>query len=310
MASLTQFVEEWSNGHDYIIARTSGSTGAPKEIRLLKSDMSVSAAATNGFFGINESSTLALPLSLDYIAGKMMAVRAFLAGANLLELPVSNSVALAGPVDLLSVVPTQMEWMLNNLQLSKPHLAKAILIGGAPVSPTLEAGIADAGLNAWLGYGMTETCSHVALRKIGEGNTFKAMPGISFSIDSRGCLAVHSSRFSWQELVTNDMAELVSPTEFRWLGRYDNVVNSGGLKLHPEILENLYRKHLPELPPFFLHGEPDERLGQRLVMTAEPASVDLLALLRNCGIEHRLLPKRIITVDRLPMGNNGKLKRK
>lgn len=305
--NVSDFMAEWRGGAPYVEARTSGSTGTPKPVRLLKSDMMVSARATNEFFGISAGSVLALPLSPDYIAGKMMAVRACLARCRLLELPVSNTVILDEPVDLLAVVPSQLESLLR--QPRSASLIRNLLIGGAPVSDAMSRRIVDAGFNAWLGYGMTETCSHVALRWLGDGDIFTAMPGVSFSTDSRGCLVINSDKYSWSTLVTNDVVTLHSTEKFTWLGRADNVIISGGLKLHPEQLEVMYRHSCPWLPEFFLTGEPDTRWGTRLVMVAVNPVADTLDRLRACISDHKVLPGRVISVDSLPRTENGKLKR-
>lgn len=300
------FIREWNGAEPYVKACTSGSTGSPKEIRLLKSDMTASAEATNSFFGIGCDSVLGLPLSCSYIAGKMMAVRALTARCRLVELPVSNDILLNEHFDLLSVVPSQLGSLLKDAALI--HKVGNLLIGGAPLSPGQEKAVAASGVRAWLGYGMTETCSHVALRRVGGDGVFHAMPGIRFSADVRGCLVIESDRFSWKKLVTNDVAELLTPRSFRWIGRADNVVNSGGVKLNPEQLEMLYREAVPELPPFYLVGEPDEVLGQRLVMVAEKgfSGYDVL---RNKIADHKLLPRRIAEVDMLPATPGGKIAR-
>lgn len=307
MASVRDFLSEWRDSKPYIEARTSGSTGTPKSIRLLKDDMLQSAKATNEFFGIGRDSVLGLPLSVGYIAGKMMVVRAQLAGCRLLELPVSNHVEVNTPVDLLSVVPTQLDSLLD--QANSEKLIRNLLIGGAPLSAEYERRLLSRGFSAWLGYGMTETCSHVAIRRIGEDDVFHAMPGISFSHDDRGCLIVNSPSFSWHELATNDVVELLSPTAFRWLGRYDNVVNSGGVKLHPEALEKEYRRLIPDLPDFFLMGEPDEVLGQHLVMVMENPPAGIVENIKARLLDRKTAPKRLVAVAALPRGANGKVRR-
>lgn len=298
MATLTDFLEEWHSDEDFVVAHTSGSTGTPKEIHLPKCDMRVSALATNAFFGINKDSVMALPLSLDYIAGKMMAVRAQLAGCHLIELPVSNRIGLPCQIDLLPVVPSQLPSLIENAEA--PALIRNLLIGGAPLSEAMTEELVRCGFNAWLGYGMTETCSHVALRKIGEPPLFHAMPGLSFDTDSRGCLVINSEKYTWRQLVTNDIVRLEGKDCFEWLGRYDNVVNSGGVKIHPEILEKEIQNLIPDIPPFYLVGETDEKWGQRLVMVVEKAPDGLYEKLKALLPDRKTMPKRIISVSQLP----------
>ncbi len=298
MATIADFMREWESDSSYIIAHTSGSTGAPKEIRLLKSDMLASASATNDFFGIGPASVLALPLSPDYIAGKMMAVRAWLAGAVLLELPVSNNIVLDRDVDLLAVVPSQIPSLLANGSINN---VKNLLVGGAPLPDDLSARLIAGGVRAYVGYGMTETCSHVALRHVGDG-MYHAMPGITFSQDERGCLVIESDRFSWRRLVTNDVVQLADDGRFCWLGRADNVIISGGLKIHPELLEAEIRHLFPDMPPFYITKEPDQRWGEVPVLVTEPgAHVITTDILKLRLSDPRHTPARIISIPALPV---------
>ncbi len=211
MATLSEFLAEWHSPDQYVQAHTSGSTGTPKPIRLLKADMQLSARATNSFFSIGEHSVLASPLSFGYIAGKMMAVRAIEAHCALVPLPVSNRIELPDTlphVDLLPIVPSQIESLL-----AQPAYAARIshvLVGGAAPSPTQCWALTDAGYRAYISFGMTETCSHVALARADDTTrTFHAMPGISFSTDSRGCLAIEAPHFSFSRLQTKDRKSVV-----------------------------------------------------------------------------------------------------
>lgn len=300
MATLNDFLRQWDSPEPFVEAHTSGSTGTPKLIRLLKSDMRVSARATNAFFGINSRSVLANPLSADYIAGKMMAVRAREAGCRLVELPVANEVRLTEPVDLLAVVPSQIPSLIAD---GTVRLARNILAGGAPLPAELAARLGD---NAFVGYGMTETCSHVALRRVHD-TEYTAMSTVRFETDGRGCLVILSDEFSWGRLVTNDMVRLIGPRKFEWLGRADNVINSGGLKIHPERLEAEIRSLVPDAPDFYIVGVPDVRWGSVAVIVAE-GPLDLPAIKpRLCN--PRTCPKEVIAVERLPRTSNGKLRR-
>lgn len=303
MDALTAFYREWDSADDFVRAHTSGSTGEPKPVRLLKADMLVSARATNGFFGLGPDSVLALPLSLDYIAGKMMAVRARMAGCSLLCLPVSNEVTLTGPVDLLAVVPSQVPSLLR--ERGGARYARNLLVGGAALPVTTERRLLDAGVRAFVGYGMTETCSHVALRRVGS-DLYEAMPGIRFESDPRGCLAIVSENFSWRRLVTNDVVSFEGPRAFRWLGRADNVINSGGIKIHPELLEAEINSLVPGMAPFYVVGEPDYRWGECAVMVAERGATEPdLRVLKSLLADSRHCPKRVVYVDTLPRTPGG-----
>ncbi|MDE6495324.1 MAG: AMP-binding protein, partial [Duncaniella sp.] len=223
------FMAEWRNGCDYVVVHTSGSTGRPKEIRLLKSDMLVSAKATNEFFGIGADSLLVLPLSPDYIAGKMLLVRAAVAGAKVrVENPSREPLSGYFPptaIDLVPIVPAQIDGLLSSKSLP---MIKNVIVGGAPMSAEDERKLVESGVNAYATFGMTETCSHVALRRVGEAQ-YVALPGFRFSTDDRQCLVVESDRMSFGRLVTNYFVEVIDGSRFVWVGRFDNVIITGAL---------------------------------------------------------------------------------
>lgn len=305
------FVAEWLSADPFVVAHTSGSTGAPKRIRLLKADMEASARATNAFFGLGPGSLAALPLSEEYIAGKMMVVRGIVGAYRVVRLPVSNAVVLPddGSVfDLVPVVPSQARGLLRHPEYARR--IRNLLVGGAMPEATVLRDLCRAGFRTWISYGMTETCSHVALARADDASlTFRAMPGVSFGADGAGRLVICAGAFSWRRLATNDVVELCGPHAFRWRGRADNVINSGGLKLHPEELERLYAPFLHGRA-FYVAGRPDERWGHAAALVVE-GDVDgdavMDALRRN--IDHRMCPKSIETVPEIPRTKNGKIKR-
>lgn len=308
---VNDFLRQWHDSSDYIVAHTSGSTGAPKEIRLLKADMRASARATNAYFGISGTSTLALPLSPDYIAGKMMIVRALEARCRLAILPVSNTIVLDEHVDLISVVPSQTFSLIDQSQLARK--IGAVLIGGAAPSPGQLAGLRDAGYRAWVSYGMTETCSHVALRdvSISDDSPYQAVPGVTFSLDDRGCLVVHCSHMSVGTLVTNDVCTLLSSTEFRWRGRADGVIVSGGIKIIPEEIEARLVPGMGAIP-FYIAGRPHGKWGHVPVLVAE-ATEDMRgrieAAVASAPLSAVERPRTIELHTSLPRTTSGKLRR-
>lgn len=306
--------DEFLDARDFVTARTSGSTGTPKEIRLLKRDMIVSARATCRFFGIDSRSVMVCPLSADYIAGKMMIVRALVSGARLRMIrPAASPLQNLGPfegegrVALLPVVPAQVEPLLDDARLG---LVDNLLIGGGQLPPPLAARIASLGISAWESYGMTETCSHVALRRVGS-DRFTAMPGVSFSTDPRGCLVVDIPAMSIGRVVTNDIVELLSQGQFRWLGRHDNVINSGGVKIHPETDERLLAPALGA-SRFYITSRPSPRWGREAVMVVIDSPLtdaDILAACRALLPRHHQ-PKAIIRDPAPSFTPSGKLKRR
>lgn len=309
MEQLRDFLAEWQSEEPIIRAHTSGSTGKPKEISLLKTDMLLSARNTNSFFGIDSHSVLGLPLSIDYIAGKMMVVRSLLADCRLRLFPVSNSFTIDERVDLLSVVPSQVVSLIRDAK-SLGNVSN-LLIGGAALNSKLEHEIINAGVRAYIGYGMTETCSHVALRRLGDkSKAYLAMPGIRFSTDYRGCLVIHSSDFSWKSIVTNDIVELLNDCSFVWRGRFDNVINSGGIKLHPEEIEKGLSTIIDN--PFYIVGHPSDKWGECVALVVEGGHADLQMIegrLAELNLPKGWKPTIVVGVEALPRTANGKIRR-
>lgn len=307
-----EFIDEWRNPEEFITANTSGSTGQPKIIRLSKEFVSASAKRTNNYFSINRRSRLHSCISPDFIGGKLMAVRTEISGAELSwETPSNEPLKHFSPddiIDLLAVVPSQVPFILDNIRVM-PQI-KAMIIGGAPLPAKLRKRIIDCRLNAYETYGMTETASHIALKKIDNQNgNFISFPDISVSNDKRGCLKIQFN--SGEEFVTNDLAEIISEKEFLIKGRIDNVINTGGKKISAEELESkisgLLDKH------YMIKGEPDEKWGEKIVLMIEDkgstiSEGELLLKMREL-LESWQIPKDIIIVEELPRTPNGKLQR-
>lgn len=283
-----EFVRQWNDPSiTHIAAHTSGTTGTPKEIYLSKSDMVASARATCSYFSIGASSVMVCPLSASYIAGKMMIVRAIISGATLYFEPPSSEPLIGvryPPIDLLPIVPAQIPAIAGNRDIT----IKNIIVGGAPISPEMERLLAELPARSFATYGMTETCSHIALRPIGNTDSlYYAMPGISFTSDCRGCLVVNASGYSFGSLTTNDIVALHSPISFSWLGRTDNVIITGGIKVHPEQLE----KKIAEIVdrPFYITSAPDARWGSIIVICME-GMPDYGMEIHLAQLFHKILP--------------------
>ncbi|MDE6642792.1 MAG: AMP-binding protein [Muribaculaceae bacterium] len=307
-----RFIEQWNDSNDHIIAHTSGSTGKPKEIKLLKSDMIESARATCRFFNIDKNSVLVSPLSADYIAGKMMIIRSIVSDATLAMTEPSNHPDLKrfDKIDLLPVVPSQVDAILADpLNVNRIN---HLLVGGGKTDESLEKRIAQSGIDAWASYGMTETCSHVAVRRLGDPDScYHALPGITFSIDSDSCLAIHSDNFSWKSLQTNDIVELVDNQSFRWLGRRDNVINSGGIKIIPEVVEQKI-SHIIDVP-FYIVGRPDPKWSEAVILYLESEQTldtKILADEISKTLSPYERPKEIVVVRQFERTSSNKIKRK
>lgn len=315
---LEEFRKEWLSDTDFIVARTSGSTGTPKEIHLLKDKMKESARRTIRFFGLNGSSYLYSCVSCAFVGGKMMAVRSWELGCRFgFEEP--GIIPLEGKefardekIDLISVVPSQMLSLIQRPEVCS-HVSR-FLIGGAPVSLSLRRAIVEAGVEAWESYGMTETCSHVALRRVSVPQMpFHPLPGVEVELDERNCLIIMVDGDSF---VTNDIAELTSGGGFSILGRYDNVIITGGKKLNPELIEKKLEEWLSRHygltdGNYAISSLPDEKWGDKCVLVVEgEADIPCIRALKESGIlQNWEYPKEIISLRSFPVTPNGKLDR-
>lgn len=298
------FVDEWLDKRDFVVVHTSGSTGKPKLINLLKSDMRRSARAFAMQFGLKPESILASALPISSIATKMAIVRHLEAGCRYVPLPVSNEFEIPCFVDVLSIGPSQACQFIRRPELRKQ--TGTLFIGGAPLHPEMLRSLTDAGYNVCLSYGMTETCSNVAL-SYGADGIYRANPGISFASDSRGCLVINAPDYSFSGTVTNDVVEIIDSRTFRWLGRYDNVVNSGGIKLYPEEIELMLTDYIAS--PFYITGRPHPLWGEALAVVVEGNDKDAraaaYALKRFPDGVRR--PKSTVAVSRFQKTRTGKV---
>lgn len=304
---LYTFIQTWFSCDENISIYTSGSTGEPKEIKLTRKQMLRSAMRSLHFFDLKPSENILLCLPVKYIAGMMMVVRAFAGSLNLIATSPQNLMlgSRKEKLDLVALVPLQMENLLNGCQ-DLSSMSKVIL-GGAPLSSTLEQQIISSFKGqVWETYGMTETITHVAVRKIGsESQVFTALPNITFSKDDRECLVISDPFIHETPIVTNDRVRLISSDSFQLLGRLDNVINSGGIKIQPEDLERTLEPYIDKR--FCITSLPNEKLGQMVVLVVEKG-VPLEKLMDAINVldqHHR--PKKIVEIDEIPTNSNGKI---
>lgn len=260
---IGHFLLEWLNDEENIFLQTSGSTGIPKKIYVSKSAMEASAKATGEFFNLKPGNTALLCLSAEYIAGKMMLVRAMVLGLSL-DYVEPNSNPLDGNTsnyDFLALVPLQVAASIPFL-----NRIKYLIIGGAKLNVQLIQQLEDVSTAIYETYGMTETVSHIALKRLGEPY-FTLLPSIEISLDNRGCLVIHAPSLYTEPIVTNDVVDLVSANQFKLKGRVDNIINSGGIKIYPEALEEQLSAFISRR--FFFTSEPNAILGEQLILIIE-----------------------------------------
>lgn len=267
--NVHSFLNEWNNEQDFIEVTTSGSTGTPKKIQLKKVQCIVSAKNTLSFLNIKESDTALLCLSVSTIAGKMMLIRSIIGKLKLIITePTSNPlIGIAEKINFAAMVPLQVEKIVST-SFSQLFSIKNLLIGGAPISNKLTDRLHQMNYTAFQTFGMTETISHVALRKIGKltEEFYTALPTVHFE-EINQQLIIHYPGVLSEALLTNDQVELYSPFSFKWLGRTDFIINSGGVKINPEEIESCLSKVITV--PFLFAGIPDDILGTKVIIVVE-----------------------------------------
>ena len=266
---VTSFIKSWGNDEKVIAIYTSGSTGKPKNIELAKEKIQISARKTLEYFKIEKGSSALLCLSLETIAGKMMLVRSLIGGLKLHVVTVSTNpiLTLKTPIDFVALVPMQLEAAVDTA-FEKLKSIKTILVGGAPVSEELIQKLKDKKITVFQSYGMTETISHVAIRKIGfeTEEYYEALPGITFSSDEQRLIIDYPEVLS-EKLRTNDCVNLIDSKHFQYLNRYDFIINTGGIKVNPEEIELKLKPLLKQA--FFIWFVKDVHLGQKIVLVVQ-----------------------------------------
>ena len=310
--SLDEFLEEWNNPSPYVHVQTSGSTGAPKPMLVEKQRMLNSARITCDFLGLQEDDTALLCMSLDYIAGKMMVVRALERHLKLITVepsghPLDNDLC---QIDFAAMVPMQV---YNALQVpaecERLKQIRHLIIGGGAIDDALAAALKSFPHHVWSTYGMTETLSHIALRKLNGAEAsdyYTPFPSVKVSLNDESCLVINAPEVCSERLVTNDIAEL-REGRFRILGRKDNVICSGGIKIQTEQVERQLRSHLSQ--PFLITKRPDEKFGEVVVLLSE-GPVDEARAVCERILPKYYQPKAYLHVDKIPLTETGKPARK
>jgi len=303
-----RFVSELFSEKDELFVTTSGSTGSPKEYAFPKSAFEQSALATLSFFQLNSEATALLPLPMEYIAAKMMVTRAVIGGFNLIIAePSSTPLKADFQPDFIPVTPFQMREILARQSALINHQT-TFLIGGGPVDEKLKTDITQQQISAYASFGMTETLSHFALAHVDNHPlVFKTLPGVEVKQSEFGALSMKWPGIVDEWLVTNDIVEF-RDDGFVWLGRSDFLINSGGIKIIPEQVESKLRKHLDL--PFFIHGVPDESLGEKAALFIEGEKgkhLDFLDIVTWQSKYHR--PKEVVYIPQFIRTESGKIKR-
>ncbi len=309
--SWLDFLAEWYNGMNYIEVQTSGSTGPPKIIRLNKAFVAASARRTIRFFNLKENDRVLHCLPSNYIAGKLMIVRALIGRLNVHVVDPSTDFSFLKkkPFKFAAMVPNQvgklLEFGIWNLEF--------LLIGGSSIPQNLVEKLQTVSTACYSSYAMTETATHIALRKLNGTDAsefYHCLEDIEVELSEEGCLRIKMPGFE-KPLQTNDLAELRDQKTFQILGRADNVIISGGIKFSPEQLEKKLEPHIRQ--PFIISWLPHETLGQQLILLVQGNQTQETTTTLQSVIQHHLdkfeRPRQIRSVPQLPRTPNGKIDR-
>jgi O-succinylbenzoic acid--CoA ligase len=262
LTELGRFLLDWLSDNPEIKLQTSGSTGEPTQLRAPKAMLSASAMTTVKALALQPKQQALLCLPVRHIAGKMMLIRALLAGLWIDVIEPTASPMVSKTYDFTAMTPHQLRSSLDHLDRFKQ-----IIVGGAPVDDSLRSALKGHASMIYSSYGMTETYSHVALQNLSAGEIhYTAVDHVRFSTHE-DALVIHAPHIGIEKLITTDCVDLISSTQFLWKGRSDHVINSGGIKLHPEQIEKALSTIISV--PFFVFGKPDKRLGQSLSIVFE-----------------------------------------
>lgn len=314
--TLDEFLDEWNSPSDYVHVQTSGSTGQPKPMLVEKQRMLNSARITCDFLGLKTGDTALLCMSLDYIAGKMMVVRTIERGMRLITVEPSGHPLKTLPdsivsLDFVAMVPMQV---YNSLQVPEEweRLKKVrhLIIGGGAIDDALAAELKDFPNAVWSTYGMTETLSHIALRRLSgdeASDYYTPFFSVLLSLSDDGCLVIDAPEVCPDRIVSNDMAEMLSDGRFRILGRKDNVVCSGGIKIQIEVVEQALRSYLHE--PYLISKRPDTKFGEVVVLLTEGKTDAARAVCERVLPKYHW-PRFYVQVEQIPFTATGKPARK
>jgi o-succinylbenzoate---CoA ligase len=313
--SVKEFLIEWFSNSDIMIAHTSGSTGTPKEIVLTKENMRKSANMTGKYLHLQKGETALLAMPVNYIAGKLMLIRAIEIGLKLICLQPTSQIKLEDinqgirqnltSIDFVALTPMQVEKSLDFV--SK---CKKLIIGGAPLSDKVKKELYAFDNEVYETYAMTETITHIAFKQVANHKysnaeqVFEAFDEVRISQDDRGCLVIDTP-YDGLQVITNDVVEILEQRKFNWIGRADNVINSGGIKLFPEQIEDKLKPSINSA--FYVTSKQDELLGQKLILVieGEEQNYDF----SESGLSKYQIPKEIFFQKSFSRTESGKIKR-
>jgi O-succinylbenzoic acid--CoA ligase len=313
------FVQEWTSETKQFVLKTSGSTGEPKEILVTRQQMIDSAKQTIKALQLKPNQTSLLCINSNFIGGKMMIVRSLLNQMNLIiEEPTSNPlIKINEVIDFMAIVPLQLNKIITEQSTKKKlNTIKSVIVGGGKVDYTLEDQLQNVTCPVYATYGMTETVSHIALQKLNgqkKSPYFTTLDKVIIDKDDRGCLTINAPVTNHKTIVTNDLVDLIDKNTFRWLGRIDNVINSGGIKIQSEQLERKIEEEFFKMKMtnrFFIYGVDDQLLGNKIILFIEGKDKNkpILDNLKKVLTKFEM-PKNIYFIEFFNETDTGKIQR-
>ena len=317
------FIKAWQSTQQEFSINTSGSTGTPKLIKITRKQMLASIENTKNAFGLMQGDAALVCINTAYIGGLMMLARSLEIGMEMTIVePVANpflKITDDKHFDFIALVPLQLDAILNSDHASRLDNCKAIIIGGAAVNIHLLEKLQQVTAPIYATYGMTETVSHIALKRLNgeeKADVFTAFDNVLLSQDERRCLVIQGAITNHKKIITNDKVELLNDKQFNLLGRIDNVINSGGVKIQIEQLENklvnIYKGNNFSCP-FFVTSKPDKILGEKVVLCVESENVldtdEILSFLK-LSLDKFEVPKEIIILSQFDRTETGKVRRR
>jgi O-succinylbenzoic acid--CoA ligase len=326
--SIQSFVAELMKDDFYVVVPSSGSTGIPKNIEISKKQIEESVKLSQKALNFNAGDTALLCLNPSFIAGKMMIARSFFNKMDLVCVNPSNDPlnGLNEKVDFAAFVPLQMYSMLRgefaSERITQLNHMKCIILGGENVNYSLRMMLQEIETPVYHTYGMTETVSHIALRRLNgeeKSESYKILDGVKIKQNTNGCLEICSPTTNFNWIVTNDVVELIDHERFIWKGRSDNIINSGGVKIQPELVEKQIEQFFTHqnIPyKFFVTGINDEKYGQKLVLVLEkeskisPQSESKILEEISHLVPAYHAPKQVFSLSKFALSSSGKIDRK
>jgi o-succinylbenzoate---CoA ligase len=316
------FIRSWLKEQQAFTITTSGSTGDPKKITITRESMITSAKLTQQAVGFKEGDNALVCLDTRYIAGQMMLVRCFVANMYIVAVdPTSNPFSKIDElqkVDFTALVPYQVYDLVRSQDAKRLDSINTILIGGAPLDEETKTLLNNYSCQCYATYGMTETISHIALQLL-NGNDrspyFKTLPAIKIHLDDRQCLVIDAPHLP-EQVITNDIVHLIDEQTFQWLGRHDNIINTGGVKVIPEKVEEAIAKVLSlnrSSQAFFITAQADAQLGSKMILIVEgslPLTIEELNESLSSSLTKYELPKELHSLPAFVRTETGKINRR